>query len=209
MEDHVRARNVSESVDCMQAIFTLASPHLQDDVAILRDLSEFLKKCSSVTAARIESAAKANRLAIAAASHSLVSSAGQVSDQPSDGVPISVENMQMIEPRGRFGAIFSDSSASFENKTACLRAEWGRIEHAICVPNNASAKKDSEDVIVLIFDSPISLNSSAKMMKSVAFVVNRLVSTVGSPVVILEDGKHTGDAHYFYILFCLHVYLLY
>ena len=202
MEDRIRVRDVAGIVDCMQAVFKSSSPHSKDDVTILRELSEFLKKCSSTTAALVESAAKANRLAIASASNfSVTASVGEVSNQTNSGDVISVDNMQLIEPRGRFGAIFSDRCASFENKSTGVRIEWGNIAHAICIPNNASAKKDSEDVIVLIFNSPIPLNTSVKTVKSVAFVISRLVASTGSLVVTSEDGKPNGNlSHVFHVL---------
>jgi hypothetical protein len=144
MEEIANSNNPSAFVDSLKAVFfttSIAGAH-NDEIVALKKVNEFLKACTSSVASKIESVEKAKK-------ESNVSGGGF------GQLLLSMDQVQFLEPRGRFDMKIFSSGLSFDSKTTSGFIPWPSVLNILCVVNNMSAKKDSEDLVALHFEAQI------------------------------------------------------
>ena len=72
-----------------------------------------------------------------------------------DSTLIVIEDIQLLEPRGRFKLSFSAEGLLLEGKSESLFVRWVNISSAAVVPSSNSSKKEGEDVLALSLGSGV------------------------------------------------------
>jgi hypothetical protein len=162
MEAAVSSRNAEALVVLLKTALLQGPTGRESDVAAWRNVAEFLKLCSAQVATKIDSALKSTRTAAPLLATSTSGSR----------ILLRLDNLQCLEPRGRLDVNFYETGITLENKSGTLHASWDDIRQVICVPNNMAAKKDSEDLLVLVFGHPLQFHT--KPMKSAVLVLSKV-----------------------------------
>lgn len=126
-----------------------------DDVTALKKASEFFKVCATKAAGKSEALNKAK-----------MSGGGGMGE-----LLLSADNLQFLEPRGRFNARFYERGMTMENKSFSGTVMWENTLTVMCILSTLTAKKDTEDLIVVHF-TPEKING--KILKNVLFAASRL-----------------------------------
>jgi hypothetical protein len=132
-------------------------------------LTSFLNKCQMEIGAQTREELKQKSLA---ASSTLGGSSEEFA---------ALEQMQFIEPRGRFNVKLSGGGIVLDGKLACF-IPWSVVEHAMILPENASSKKDGEDLLAFVCKTPVKL-SSGKEQKNFLWKLSK------DPKKILDLSK--------------------
>ena len=160
MEAAVATRNAESVVALFKAVLPRGPTEIESDVAAWRNVAEFLKQCSAQVASNVDLALKSIRTA-----------PPHVASATGSRILLRLDNLQCLEPRGRLDVVFRDSGITLENKSGTLNASWDDIGQIICVPNNMAAKKDSEDLLVFVFNRSQLFHT--KPMKSAVLVLSK------------------------------------
>ena len=67
----------------------------------------------------------------------------------SDSAVLVIQDLQLLEPRGRFKLSLSTQGILLEGKAESLFARWDNVASAAVVPSSNSSKKEGEDVLAL------------------------------------------------------------
>ena len=107
---------------------------------------------------------------------------------------IVIPDAQWIEPRGRFAVSISGEGILLEGKAMSCFIPWKNISHYACVPNNASIKKEGEELMAFLLSEPVKCHSKDTKMflwnlsKSVIKEMSAKHPTSASPIV---GSEHT------------------
>jgi hypothetical protein len=155
----VLQKDAPGTVEFMKNVFLSNCPE-DNEVAALGKVNEFLKACTTNAAEKLQSLAGSSAVAPTAASAAALGK-----------VLLKLDNLQFMEPRGRFSTCFYEKGMTFTNKTFCGTLLWDSMLTLVCVLNTMTPKKDIEDFMVMHF-TPQKVNG--KTIKNVLFAVSRV-----------------------------------
>lgn len=153
----VVARDHSGIVEVMKNAILAASPDA-DDIAALKQVNELLKECATNVSGKIEALYKMKSGSTAGAMGILL---------------LRLDNLQFMEPRGRFDTCFYMNGMTFENKNFTGMVLWQNAINVVCVLNTMTAKKDIEDLVVVHME-PEKING--KTIKNIMFAASRVTT---------------------------------
>jgi hypothetical protein len=106
-----------------------------------------------------------------------------------ENVQLTIDDLQFLEPRGRFKLVLSNTTLFMEGKQASFRFPVDQISHMASVPSNASLKKEGEEFFVVRFSSPIKNNGkeSRSVLMNLGKNINKPVSSSDGDTGIESD----------------------
>jgi hypothetical protein len=165
MNSFVEISHPEKFVSSLKGFYNENKSNNCDSYDILEKMKDFLTK--SIAIVNNEIAAR-NKQALFDSSTQNGSSIGYLDD------------VQIMEPRGRFKLIFFKNSIIFEGKQFTFTSDTYNIKHLACIPNTLSVKKEGEDLFCIILAQPIKVNGkdNKSLLINCSKINTKLISTI-------------------------------
>lgn len=110
-------------------------------------------------------------------------------ERASKDVHLTIEDLQLFEPRGRFNISMDSNGISIHGKGISSKIYWGGISYVISLPNPQSSKKDPTSQLALSLSEDILYNS--KPIRNLLMILSSSRQmTITEPFVLAGDQLH-------------------
>ena len=105
---------------------------------------------------------------------------------------LSIENVQFLEPRGRFNTNIDTIGIRISGKSGSCFIDWGNLANVSFVSSSYSTKKEGEDLLAIQLDKPILLDGK-KSIKYFVWILNRT-----SNLSVVNPKPVSGDYNFLF-----------
>ncbi len=166
MDIAVRSRDANAFVEHLVSICD------SDSGCTLADFKEFLTKSLGALNTKIN--AKAKEVIV-------------LTDDQKGDTFFESDDIQMLEPRGRFKCLFSSKCIHLEGKSGSGTIPLDQIINITLLPSHTSSKKEGEDYLLLFFQDPVKI--CGKDMSHVLFNLSKTLPKLVDPNERTESTK--------------------